>query len=61
MWRSKGSILGPFLFLIYINDLSNAFLNQPRLYVNDTCLLISSPNIKDLNAKSKMELHNCKI
>ena len=49
------------LFLIYSNYLPNALLNQPRLYADDTCLLISSPNIKDLNAKSKTELQNCKI
>ena len=53
--------MGSLLFLIYINDLLNALLNQPRLYADDTCLLISSPNIEDLNVKSKTELHNYKI
>ena len=53
--------MGPLLFLIYINNLPNALLNQPRLYVDDTCLLISSSNIEDLKSKSKTELHNCKI
>ena len=57
----QSSTLGPLLFLIYINDLLNALLNQPRLYADDTGLLISSPNIEDLIAKSKTELHNCKI
>ena len=57
----QGSILGPLLFLVHIIDLSSALLNQPRLYTDDTCLLISSPNIEDLNVKSKMELHNCII
>ena len=56
-----GSVLGPLLFLIYNNDLPNALLNQPRFYADDTCLLIFSPNIEDLNVKSKTELHNCKI
>ena len=41
----RGSILGPHLFLIYINDLLHALLNQPRLYADDTCLLISNPTV----------------
>ena len=53
--------MGPLLFLIYINDLPNALLNQPRLYADDTCLLIPSLNIKDLHAKFKTKLHNYKI
>ena len=58
----QGFILGSLLFFIYTYDLPNALLNQPRLYADDTCLLISSPNIEDLNAKSKTELHKvCKI
>ena len=58
---SQGSILGSLLFFTHTKDLPHALLNQPRLYVEDTCLLISNPNIEDLNIKSKTELHNCKI
>ena len=28
---------GPLLFLIFINNLPNALLNQNRLYADDTC------------------------
>ena len=34
----RGSVLGPFLFLLYINDISNGLANRIRLFVDDTTL-----------------------
>ena len=44
----QGSILGPLLFLIYVNDMPLVVKCDLSLYADDTCLVFQSKNVKDI-------------
>jgi len=52
----QGSALGPLLFLIYINVIFNCVDSIPRLFADDTCLLVIANSLKELNDLLDMEL-----
>ena len=44
----QGSILGPLLFLIYVNNMPIAVECNLFLYADDACLVFQSKNVKDI-------------
>ena len=55
----QGSVQGPLLFLIYINDLHSATnYSEVHHFPDDTNLLYSSKSLKDINRTINFELKN---
>ena len=44
----QGSVLGPPLFLVYINDIAKKFQSLTRLFADDSSLSYAAANIADI-------------
>ena len=57
----QGSILGPLLFSIYVNDMYSAVSCKVILYADDSALLVSGNNISTIEYTLSMELEKLNL
>ena len=57
----QGSILGPLLFLVYINDLPRSLeYSSPRMFADDTTLTVSGKSMQEVEGAINHDLANVK-
>ena len=52
----QGSVLGPILFTLYVNDMPHSTTLEPRLFADETNIFNFGDNLQDLNKETNIEL-----
>ena len=54
----QGSILGPLLFLVYVNDMPQAAKSNLFLYADDSCLMYQNGSVEEIEKKLNKGFEN---
>ena len=54
----QGSILGPLLFLLYVNDMPQAVSCDLLLYADDSCLVFQAKDVDEIEFKLNQDFNN---
>ena len=54
----QGSILGPLLFLIYVNDMPQAVKSNLFLYADDSCLIFQGKDVIEIEKQLNGDFTN---
>ena len=54
----QGSILGPLLFLIYVDDMHQAVKSNLFLYANDSCLIYQHRDVEEIEKQLNKDFEN---
>ena len=57
----QGSILGPLLFVIYVNDMIQSVNCDLYLYADDSALVVRGENPKEIESRLSMELESLSV
>ena len=55
----QGSILGPWCYLVFCNDITTSVSCKTILYADDTILLVTGPNLALIAQDLASEINNC--